>query len=144
MITDPQQLRDEMARVTRRQFLGHTSMGLGIAAMGSLAGGSLFSSPALGTPAGYEVAPAPMIPGLPSMGAWVTYRLGSANENLPSFVVLTSKSTQGVQPIANRQWSAGFLPGRCQGVEFQGKGDPVHYVGNPGGTDRTEQEHVMN
>ena len=262
MLTDPQQLRDEMDRVTRRQFLGQTSMGLGLAAMATVAGGSLLA-PAAG--AADSAATPPVIPGLPpphvlarakrviflcmaggpshletfdfkpklrelsgkpmpaeftkgqpiaqlqgkaltclgaqtqfkrygkggleisdflphigsvaddiaiirsmvteqinhdpahtflncgtilpgrpSMGAWVTYGLGSANENLPSFVVLTSKSNTGVQPIANRQWSAGFLPGRCQGVEFQGKGDPVHYVGNPQGVNRTDQEHVMN
>ncbi|MCE9554181.1 MAG: DUF1501 domain-containing protein [Planctomycetes bacterium] len=84
-----------------------------------------------------------ILPGMPSMGAWVTYGLGSVNENLPSFVVLTSKSSQGVQPIANRQWNAGFLPGRCQGVEFQGKGAPIHYVSNPNGVSRVAQEHVL-
>ncbi len=263
MNIDLQQLADEADRVTRRQFLGHTSLGLGLAAMGSVAGGSLLSTPALGAPApspaaamipglppphilakakrviflcmaggpshletfdfkpklralsgkpmpeeftkgqpiaqlqgktltclgaqtnfhrygkgGVEISdylphiasvaddiavirsmvteqinhdPAhtflncgTILPGRPSMGAWVTYGLGSANENLPSFVVLTSKSSQGVQPIANRQWSAGFLPGRCQGVEFQGKGAPVNYVNNPDGINRTDQEHVLN
>ena len=84
-----------------------------------------------------------ILPGRPSMGAWTTYGLGTANANLPSFVVLTSKSDQGVQPIANRQWSAGFLPGRCQGVEFQGKGAPVHYVDNPDGISRTDQAEAM-
>ncbi len=84
-----------------------------------------------------------ILPGRPSMGAWTTYGLGTANANLPSFVVLTSKSDQGVQPIANRQWSAGFLPGRCQGVEFQGKGAPVHYVDNPDGISRQDQAEAM-
>ncbi|MEN9360860.1 MAG: hypothetical protein RL095_2395 [Verrucomicrobiota bacterium] len=84
-----------------------------------------------------------ILPGRPSMGSWVTYGLGTANANLPSFVVLTSKSSQGVQPIGNRQWSAGFLPGRCQGVEFQSKGAPVHYVANPDGISRGDQAEAM-
>ena len=59
-----------------------------------------------------------VISGRPSMGAWVNYGLGSECENLPGFIVMTSVGGRNPQPIASRQWSAGFLPGRFQGVEF--------------------------
>jgi Protein of unknown function (DUF1501) len=74
------------------------------------------------------------ISGRPSMGAWINYGLGSESDDLPGFVVLTSEGgRKGGQPIASRQWAAGFLPSRFQGVEFNSSGDPVHYVGNPPG-----------
>jgi hypothetical protein len=59
------------------------------------------------------------ISGRPSMGAWVTYGLGSEADNLPGFVVLTSTGGRNPQPISSRQWATGFLPSRFQGVEFQ-------------------------
>src|SRR3954454_11898483 len=64
--------------------------------------------------------------GRPSMGAWLSYGLGSECDDLPGFVVLTSEGARSPQPISNRQWSAGFLPGRYQGVRFYSHGDPVH------------------
>jgi hypothetical protein len=68
------------------------------------------------------------------MGAWVTYGLGSEAEDLPGFVVLTSLGRGGQnQPIASRQWSAGFLPSKFQGVHFRGQGDPVLYLTSPPG-----------
>jgi len=74
------------------------------------------------------------ISGRPSMGAWINYGLGAETDDLPGFVVLTSiGGRKGDQPIASRQWAAGFLPSRFQGVEFRSSGDPVHYVGNPPG-----------
>jgi hypothetical protein len=74
------------------------------------------------------------ISGRPSMGAWVNYGLGSECDDLPGFVVLTSiGGREPDQPIASRQWSAGFLPSRFQGVEFNATGEPVHYVRNPPG-----------
>src|SRR5205085_7776686 len=76
------------------------------------------------------------ISGRPSMGSWVTYGLGSECANLPGFVVLTSEGGRNPQPIASRQWAAGFLPSRHQGVLFYPKGDPVHYVRNPDGVTR--------
>ena len=80
------------------------------------------------------------IAGRPSMGAWVTYGLGSDAMDLPGFVVLTSLGRGGQnQPIAARQWSSGFLPSRYQGVQFRGKGDPVLYLGNPAGITRESQ-----
>ena len=84
------------------------------------------------------------IPGRPSMGSWLLYGLGSAVDNLPGYVVLTSAGKGGqMQPIAARQWSAGFLPGRFQGVRFHSKGDPVLYLGNPAGVTRDDQRGVI-
>ena len=85
-----------------------------------------------------------MISGRPAMGAWVTYGLGSDAENLPGFVVLTSHGKGGQnQPIAARQWSAGFLPSRFQGVQLRSKGDPVLYLSNPAGVSRDAQRDVI-
>jgi hypothetical protein len=84
------------------------------------------------------------IAGRPSMGAWAVYGLGSEAENLPGFVVLTSLGRGGQnQPIAARQWAAGLLPTRFQGVHLRGKGDPVLYLGNPSGVTRNQQEDVV-
>jgi len=82
--------------------------------------------------------------GRPSMGSWLTYGLGRMADDLPGYVVLTSRGRGGqAQPIAARQWSAGFLPGRHQGVHFQSKGSPVHYLDNPQGVDRVAQGEVV-
>jgi len=83
------------------------------------------------------------ISGRPSMGSWVTYGLGSETQDLPGFVVLTSVGGRNPQPIASRQWSAGFLPSRYQGVEFNSSGDPVHYVKTPGGVSETQQANLV-
>jgi hypothetical protein len=84
------------------------------------------------------------IAGRPSMGAWVVYGLGSEADDLPGFVVLTSLGRGGQnQPIAARQWSAGFLPSRFQGVHLRGKGDPVLYLSNPAGISRDQQQDVV-
>ncbi len=84
------------------------------------------------------------IPGRPSMGSWLTYGLGAETEDLPGFVVLTSLGRGGQnQPIAARQWSAGFLPSRFQGVHLRSKGDAVLYSGNPPGVSREMQGEVI-
>jgi len=73
-------------------------------------------------------------PGRPSLGAWVTYGLGSENENLPGFIVLISS---GSQPNGGKNsFGSGFLPTVYQGVQCRSKGDPVLYVSNPPGMDR--------
>jgi hypothetical protein len=80
------------------------------------------------------------IAGRPSMGAWVTYGLGSAAEDLPGFVVLNSTGAgRTPQPISARQWSSGFLPSRYQGVQLRSKGDPVLYLTSPAGVNRDRQ-----
>jgi hypothetical protein len=72
--------------------------------------------------------------GRPSMGSWVTYGLGSENENLPGFVVLVSS---GVQPSGGQSlWGTSFIPSVFQGVQCRSKGDPVLYVSDPPGMDR--------
>jgi hypothetical protein len=84
------------------------------------------------------------ISGRPSMGSWITYGLGSDAEDLPGFVVLTSAGKGGqMQPIASRQWSAGFLPSRFQGVHLRGQGDPVLYLSRPKGVGPSEQRDVV-
>jgi len=83
------------------------------------------------------------ISGRPSMGSWITYGLGSESEDLPGFIVLTSKGGRNPQPIASRQWGSAFLPSRFQGVEFYSTGDPVHYVANPPGVARSQQRRVV-
>ena len=81
------------------------------------------------------------IAGRPSMGAWVNYGLGSEAEDLPGFVVMISTGPgRSPQPVAARQWSSGFLPSRFQGVQLHGRGDAVHYLGNPAGIGRGQQE----
>jgi hypothetical protein len=80
------------------------------------------------------------IVGRPSMGAWITYGLGSEGADLPGFVVLVSLGRGGQnQPIAARQWSSGFLPSRYQGVQLRSEGDPVLYLRNPAGINRRQQ-----
>src|SRR6187401_995491 len=80
-----------------------------------------------------------------SMGVCVNYGLGSECDDLPGFVVLTSRAgTRSPQPISSRQWHSGFLPGKFQGVQFYSTGDPVHYVGNPPGVTRSREGDVIN
>lgn len=84
------------------------------------------------------------IAGRPSMGAWVTYGLGTDAEDLPGFVVLTSLGKGGQnQPIAARQWASGFLPSRHQGVHLRAQGDPVLYLGTPPGVTPARQHDVV-
>jgi hypothetical protein len=84
------------------------------------------------------------ISGRPSMGSWVNYGLGSECDDLPGFVVMTSRAgTRSPQPISSRQWHSGFLPGKFQGVVFHSTGDPVHYVSNPPGVDKSKQDDVI-
>jgi len=83
------------------------------------------------------------ISGRPSMGSWINYGLGSEANDLPGFVVLTSVGGRNPQPIASRQWSAGFLPSRFQGVEFNSSGEPVHYVRNPAGVSHDQQRRLV-
>jgi hypothetical protein len=83
------------------------------------------------------------ISGRPSIGSWVLYGLGSECANLPGFIVMTSFAGRNPQPISMRQWSAGFLPGRHQGVQFYSAGDPVHYLSNPPGITRQQQRQTI-
>ncbi|MFO1486274.1 MAG: DUF1501 domain-containing protein [Verrucomicrobiaceae bacterium] len=75
------------------------------------------------------------ITGRPCLGSWASYGLGSANENLPTFVVLVATPTnrEQEQAISARLWSSGYLPGEHAGVSFRSKGDPILYINNPPG-----------
>lgn len=82
------------------------------------------------------------IAGRPSMGAWVTYGLGSEARDLPGFVVLTSIGKgRSPQPISARQWSSGCLPSRFQGVQLRSRGEAVYYLSNPQGVSRDQQQN---
>lgn len=85
------------------------------------------------------------LPGRPSMGSWVDYGLGTANENLPAFVVLHSVASEGPggQGLLARLWGAGFLPSRHQGVQFRSHGDPVLYLSDPPGMTRERRRTVL-
>jgi hypothetical protein len=72
------------------------------------------------------------VAGRPSMGAWVSYGLGSSNHNLPAFVVLVTRN-KGDQPLYARLWGNGFLDSKHQGVRFAAGKDPVYYLTNPEG-----------
>lgn len=74
------------------------------------------------------------VSGRPSLGAWVHYGLGTANRNLPSFVVLITRGKVD-QPLYSRLWGNGFLPARHQGVQFRAGREPVLYLNNPEGID---------
>ncbi|MEJ6602668.1 MAG: DUF1501 domain-containing protein, partial [Opitutaceae bacterium] len=75
------------------------------------------------------------IPGRPSLGSWLSYGLGSLNDNLPTFVVLNSTWTgrKEAQALFTRLWGAGPLPSQHQGVALRSDGDPVLYLSNPHG-----------
>ncbi|MCC6539842.1 MAG: DUF1501 domain-containing protein, partial [Bryobacterales bacterium] len=75
------------------------------------------------------------IAGRPSIGAWLSYGLGSENKDLPAFVVMVSQGTGSPsdQPLYDRLWGAGFLPSKYQAVKFRSIGDPVLHIKNPDG-----------
>ncbi len=85
------------------------------------------------------------LPGRPTIGAWLTYGLGSETESLPAFVVMTSitKDTSCGQIFYDFYWGSGFLPSKYQGVKFRGTGDPVLYMSNPNGMSRSMKRGWM-
>lgn len=85
-------------------------------------------------------------PGNASMGAWLSYGLGTLNKDLPDFIVLTSAFWSGkvnVQALYSRLWGTGFLPNKHQGVAFQTVGDPVLFLSNPPGVDRKARRKML-
>jgi hypothetical protein len=82
-------------------------------------------------------------PGPPCMGAWLSYGLGSENQNLPAFVVMISSGKESDQPLYTRLWGSGFLPSEHQGVQFRGTGDPVLFLSNPPGLDAADRRRVL-
>ena len=83
--------------------------------------------------------------GRPSMGAWVAYGLGSANQNLPTFTVLISRGTGrlATQPLYDRLWGSGVLPSRYQGVKLRAGNEPVLYLANPAGCDTQTRRQML-
>ena len=84
-------------------------------------------------------------PGRPSMGAWATYGLGCETEELPAFVVMTSRDKEATcgQIFYDFYWGSGFLPSKFQGVRFRGSGDPVLYLSNPEGMSREVRRGLL-
>lgn len=78
--------------------------------------------------------------GRPSFGSWISYGLGSLNENLPTFVVMLTGALAGA---GNALWGNGFLPSVHQGVEFRTQGEPVLFLNNPDGVDPTGRRRVL-
>lgn len=93
-------------------------------------------------PAATHVQTGSQFPGRPSIGAWLSYGLGTENQNLPTFVVLITKG-KGGQPLVSRLWGSGFLPSRHDGVRFRSGVDPVLYLNNPAGVDRQSRRHAL-
>jgi len=81
--------------------------------------------------------------GRPSFGSWMSYGLGSLNEDLPTFTVLLSRSREGDQPLYSRLWGNGFLPSLHQGVQFRGGVDPVLYLKDPNGMSRASRRRML-
>ena len=81
--------------------------------------------------------------GRPSIGAWISYGLGSENRDLPAFVVMVSQGSGNSQALADRQWGSGFLPTMYQGVKFRSGADPVLYLSNPPGYSSAARRHFL-
>ena len=82
------------------------------------------------------------IAGRPSFGSWLSYGLGSDNQNLPAFMVLISKNGSG-QPLYSRLWGSGFLPSLHSGVQLRNGKDPVLYLNDPNGLSRDDRRKMM-
>lgn len=80
-------------------------------------------------------------PGRPTLGAWVSYGLGSENHNMPAFIVMLSG--RGGQSLQTRYWGNGFLPSNHQGVQFRSQGDPVLFFSNPPGLSETTRRKML-
>jgi hypothetical protein len=79
------------------------------------------------------------IPGRPSLGAWLSYGLGSSNENLPGYVVMHAHTNFAEQSLFGRLWGSGFMPSDHQGILLRSQGDPVLYLSNPKGVSREDR-----
>ena len=84
-------------------------------------------------------------PGRPSLGAWLSYGLGSETQDLPAYVVLVSQKVakNNAQPLFSRLWGSGFLPSRYQGIKFRSSGDPVLYLSDPPGVDKKTRRRML-
>ncbi|QDU68138.1 DUF1501 domain-containing protein [Engelhardtia mirabilis] len=82
-------------------------------------------------------------PGRPSFGSWMSYGLGSANENLPTFVVLITQGIGNMQALSERFWGSGFLDGRHQGCKIRSGNNPVLYLSDPDGVERDDRRRML-
>ncbi len=84
-------------------------------------------------------------PGRPSIGAWLSYGLGSENSDLPAYIVLISQGTgnRNDQPLFGRLWGSGFLPSVHQGVKLRAQGDPVLFLSDPPGIDKSSRRRML-
>jgi hypothetical protein len=82
-------------------------------------------------------------PGRPSMGAWISYGLGSENSSLPAFVVMISQGAGNMQALFSRLWGSGFLPSEHQGVQFRSGADPVLFLSDPKGIARHDRRRML-
>ena len=84
-------------------------------------------------------------PGRPSFGSWLSYGLGSENDNMPAYVVMISLASNGAndQPLFSRLWGSGFLPSQHQGVRFRSGDEPVLYLHNPAGIDLATRRRML-
>src|SRR5262249_8235066 len=85
------------------------------------------------------------LPGRASLGAWLSYGLGTENHNLPAFVVMTATWTgrKDAQALYNRFWGSGFLPRKYQGVALRSSGDPVLFLSNPPGVSTETRRRML-
>jgi hypothetical protein len=82
-------------------------------------------------------------PGKPSMGAWLSYGLGSENQNMPAFVVMLSYETGDPDSLSQRLWGSAFLPSEHQGVNLRPSGDPILFLSNPDGVTRGDRRNLL-
>ena len=83
------------------------------------------------------------IPGRPSLGAWLSYGLGSMNENLPGYIVMHAHSRHAEQSLFSRLWGTGFMPSDHQGMLMRSQGDPILYLSNPQGVSREDRRNQL-
>lgn len=123
------------------ELLPHTArLADDIAVVRTISGDAVNHDPAI-----LEMLTGSALPGKPSIGAWLSYGLGALNQNLPSFVVLTSACSQqsSVQPLSSRLWGSAFLPATNAGVTVRSAGPPVLFLDNPAGLDVTARRAFL-
>ena len=106
---------------------------------------SMFTEAINHDPATTFIQTGSQLPGRPSFGSWVSYGLGTTNEDLPTYVVLHStwSSKADAQAVFTRLWGSGFLPSEHQGVALRSSGDPVLFLDNPGGVDAMSRRKML-
>lgn len=104
---------------------------------------SMYTEPINHDPAVIFLQTGSSVTGRPCLGSWMSYGLGTENANLPAFVVLLSHKNPGGQPLLSKYWHSGFLPGRHQGVQFRGSGEPVMGLTDPAGISREDRRRIV-